>query len=207
MSEPNCQPGLAPLLDGYQYDVFLSYRRSGPGNAARWVQQHFCRMLVDCLADQVGPASVFIDTSAETGTHWPTMLQQALARSKMLVAIWSPPYFASPWCLAELETMSARERAVGGVTQLVYPLIYSDGETFPDMAKRRQGRPVHKVSNPFPSFEGSHRQADLHDETCAIAIELASLLARVPVWRADWPTCEVPVARPRAPIAFPVYQP
>ncbi|WP_160169712.1 toll/interleukin-1 receptor domain-containing protein [Amycolatopsis rifamycinica] len=196
-----------PLLDGYHYDVFLSYRRSGPGNAARWVQQHFHRMLVDCLADQIGQAAIFIDKSAETGVHWPTMLQQALARSKMLVAVWSPPYFASQWGLVELNTMVAREQAVGGVTQLVYPLIYSDGETFPETARKRQGRPVHKVSNPFPSLEGSHRQADLYDETCAIAIELAGLLARVPAWRPNWPTCEVPAAPARPPIDFPVYQP
>ncbi|MBE8520472.1 TIR domain-containing protein [Amycolatopsis sp. H6(2020)] len=206
VSDPNGQPGLAPLLDGYQYDVFVSYRRSGPGNAARWVQQHFHRMLEDCLADQIGQTAVFLDTSAETGVHWPTMVQ-ALARSKMLVAIWSPPYFASRWCLAELETMLARERALGGLTQLVYPIVYSDGDTFPEWARKRRGRPVHKVSNPFPSFEGSHRQADLHDETCAIAIELAVQLARVPPWRPDWPACDVPLVPPRTPIAFPVYQP
>ncbi|MEU4524607.1 BTAD domain-containing putative transcriptional regulator [Amycolatopsis sp. NPDC024027] len=206
VSDPNGQPGLAPLLDGYQYDVFVSYRRSGPGNAARWVQQHFHRMLEDCLADQIGQTAVFLDTSAETGVHWPTMVQ-ALARSKMLVAIWSPPYFASRWCLAELETMLARERAFGGLTQLVYPIVYSDGDTFPEWARKRQGRSVHKVSNPFPSFEGSHRQADLYDETCAIAIELAVQLARVPPWRPDWPACDVPLVPPRTPIAFPVYQP
>ncbi|MEU5259712.1 TIR domain-containing protein [Amycolatopsis sp. NPDC021455] len=207
MSDPNGQPGLAPLLDGYQYDVFLSYRRSGPGNVARWVQQHFHRMLEDCLADQVGRTAVYIDTRAETGVHWPTALQQALARSKMLISVWSPPYFTSPWCLAELGTMAAREHALGGVTQLVYPLIYSDGETFPEEAKQRQGRPMHKVSNPFPSFEGSQRQADLHDETCAMAIELAKLLARVPPWQPDFPACEVPAAAPQSPIPFPVYQP
>ncbi|MGV9367872.1 BTAD domain-containing putative transcriptional regulator [Amycolatopsis sp. NPDC003731] len=201
--DPNGQPGLAPLPNGYQYDVFLSYRRSGPGNAAMWVQQHFHRMLEDCLADQIGQTTVFLDTSAETGVHWPTMVQ-ALARSKMLVAIWSPPYFASRWCLAELETMLARERALGGRTQLVYPIVYSDGDTFPEWARKRPSRSVHKVSNPFPSFEGSHRQADLYDETCAIAIELAVQLARVPPWRPD---CDVPLVPPRAPIAFPVYEP
>ncbi|AXX31228.1 hypothetical protein APASM_3863 [Actinosynnema pretiosum subsp. pretiosum] len=127
-----------PLLDGYQFDVFLSYRRSGQGNAAAWVRDHFHRMLVDCLADELGRTEVFIDLEVETGVEWPSLLRDALARSKVLVAVWSPPYFHSPWCLAEWWTMEAGERALAGTTRLVYPLRYSDGELFPEEAKLRQ---------------------------------------------------------------------
>lgn len=196
-----------PLPDGYRYDVFLSYRRSGPGTAAQWVRNHFHPMLADCLANQIGDTAVFLDVDAETGTHWPTMLQQALARSKMLVAVWSPPYFTSPWCLAEWQTMIAREQAPGVRTQLVFPLTYADGDNFPEEARQRQSHPVHAVSNPYPSFHGSHRQANLWDEVNVIAAKLALLLDRVPEWREDWPACEVPVVAAAAPAVLPVYQP
>lgn len=207
MSESTGLPGLVPLLDGYQYDVFISYRRSGPGTAAQWVHNHFYDMLVNCLADELGDTAVFMDRQVETGTHWPTLLRQALARSKMLVAVWSPPYFTSSWCLAEWQTMLARERVLGGRTQLVYSLGYADGKNFPGEAKERQCRSVHKVSNPFPAFVGSHRQADLHDEVRLIAGELVELLERVPPWQSNWPACEVPVAAVVTPTTFPVYQP
>jgi hypothetical protein len=196
-----------PLLDGYQFDVFLSYRRSGPGNAAAWVRHHFHRMLEDCLADELGLAAVFIDLAVETGAVWPPLLRDALARSKVLVAVWSPPYFRSEWCLAEWRTMEARERELGGTTRLVYPVRYSDGENFPDDAKQRQHFDARQVSNPYPAFTGSHRQADLFDTVQRIAAELAGMVTVVPPWQADWPECQVPDIAAAPKPAFPVFQP
>ncbi|GGS53725.1 TIR domain-containing protein [Actinokineospora fastidiosa] len=207
MSDHDKLPGLLPLVDGYQYEVFLSYRRSGPGNAAQWVQNHFHRMLEDCLADEVGDSAVFVDVNVETGSHWPRLLQQALARSKMLVAVWSPPYFQSPWCLAEWHTMVARERAFDGLVKLVYPITYADGVNFPEEAKNRQSRSVHAVSNPYPSFQGSHRQAELFDVVREIAAELSDQLAKVPPWQDNWPECRIPDTAVRTPAVLPTYQP
>ncbi|MGX7829049.1 TIR domain-containing protein [Actinokineospora sp. 24-640] len=206
MSGHSGLPGLLPLVDGYQYDVFLSYRRSGPGNAAQWVREHFHRMLQDCLADEIGSSDVFVDLNVETGSHWPTLLQQALARSKVLVAVWSPPYFESPWCLAEWHTMVAREQAFEGLVKLVYPITYADGVNFPEDAKQRQSRSVHAVSNPYPSFRGSHRQADLFEVVREIAGELADQLASAPPWQADWPECSIPAPVTMAPAVLPAYQ-
>lgn len=132
-----------PLLDGYRFDVFLSYRRSGPGNAGAWVRDHFHEMLKDCLADELGSSEVFLDLEAETGVRWPSLLRDVLARSKVLVAVWSPPYFQSPWCLAEWRTMEARERALAGRTRLVYPLRYSGGDNFSEDARERPSALVH----------------------------------------------------------------
>lgn len=207
MEDPTGHPGLVPRLDGYQFDVFVSYRRSGPGNAATWVRNYFHRMLEDCLADELGRTAVFIDSEVETGAVWPPLLREALARSKMLVAVWSPPYFHSPWCLAEWRTMEARERALGGTARLVYPVRYSDGDNFPDDAKQRQQFDVRGVSNPFPAFGGSHRQADLFDTVRVISGEVAKTITAVPPWRADWPECQVPDLAAAPKPAFPVFQP
>ncbi|MGB3443140.1 MAG: toll/interleukin-1 receptor domain-containing protein [Actinophytocola sp.] len=207
MADSTGVPGLLPLLDGYQFDVFLSYRRSGPGNAATWVREHFHRMLEDCLADELGRTAVFLDLEVETGAVWPSLLRDALARSKVLVAVWSPPYFHSPWCLAEWRTMEAREQALGGMTRLVYPMRYSDGDNFPDDAKQRQHFDVRGVSNPFPTFAGSHRQADLFDTVRVIAAEVAKTITAVPPWRADWPQCPLPDLAAAPKPAFPVFQP
>jgi hypothetical protein len=127
----------------YRYDVFLSYRRSWPGNAGRWVRNHFHRLLVDCLSDQLDwEPKVFFDLEAETGSHWPSMLEDALLHSKMLVGVWSPPYFRSAWCLAEWKTMLAREQIVAPARPagLVYPVVFSDKDNFPPAAQNRQDR-------------------------------------------------------------------
>jgi TIR domain len=183
--------------DGYAFDVFLSYRRSGPGNSGQWVRNHFHPLLRDCLADQLGWAPrVFLDVETETGTIWPDHLEHALLRSRMLVCVWTPPYFRSPWCLAEWETMQARERLLDGRLDcaLVYPVVFSDSDSFPPAARSRQARDLKPWSNPFPAFRDSRDYDDLYKEMTGIAIELAGMLPRTPPWTDGWPVC-----RPAAP--------
>lgn len=181
----------------YRYDVFLSYRRSGPGNVGQWVRNHFHRLLVDCLSDQLDwEPKVFFDLEAETGSDWPSMLEQALLHSKMLVAVWSPPYFRSAWCLAEWESMRAREQVVapGRPAGLIYPVVFSDSRTFPPAARTRQARDLKAWNNPFPSFQESRDYDRFYHEMLDIADELGRMLARAPAWQAGWP-----VQRPAEP--------
>lgn len=179
----------------YRYDVFLSYRRSGPGNAGKWVRNHFHPLLVDCLGDQLAwKPKVFFDLEVETGSHWPNMLEDALLHSKMLVAVWSPPYFRSAWCLAEWQTMLAREQIVAPVG-LVYPVVFSDKDNFPPAARARQARDLKAWSNPFPSFSESRDYDRFYHEMSDIAAELGQMLTRAPAWQANWP-----VHRPVEPI-------
>lgn len=184
-------PSQAPT-DGYEFDVFLSYRRSGSGNACQWVHNHFYPLLRDCLADQVGWESrIFIDFQVETGRDWPDLLADTLLRSKMLVAVWSPPYFRSSWCLAEWESMEAREQALGTrdgrSTGLVYPVVFSDSENFPPSARRRQSRDLKRFSNPFPDYRGSRDYDVLYRLMQDIATEIARILENAPSWTPNWP--------------------
>ena len=179
--------------NGYEFDIFLSYRRSGRGNACQWVHNHFYPLLLDCLTDQVGwEPRIFIDLAAETGSDWPSLLEDALLRSKMLVAVWSPPYFRSAWCLAEWESMQARERALNlgqpsRPNGLIYPIIFSDSDNFPPAALRRQARDLKPWSNPFLAYRESHGYDALYREMQDIAIEIGQMLTRAPIWRPGWP--------------------
>jgi hypothetical protein len=185
--------GDAADSDSYEFDIFLSYRRSGHGNACQWVHNHFYPLLLDCLADQIGwEPKIFIDLAAETGSDWPSLLENALLRSKMLVAVWSPPYFRSGWCLAEWESMQARERVLklgqpDRPNGLVYPIIFSDSENFPPSARRRQARDLKPWSNPFRAYQESRDYEGLYREMQNITAEIGQILARAPTWRPDWP--------------------
>lgn len=171
----------------YQYDVFLSYRRSGHGNAGQWVRNHFYPLLRDCLSDQLGwEPHIFFDLKAETGTHWPDLLADALRRSKMLVAVWSPPYFRSAWCLAEWQSMLAREQLLSGKV-LIYPVIFSDSHTFPEAARIRQSRDLKEWSIPFPAYQESRAYDRFYQEMQDIAAELGRMLTTAPAWQPDWP--------------------
>jgi hypothetical protein len=95
----------------YEYDVFLSYRRHREWTV--WVRNEFLPLFEHYLGEELGTdATVFFDEHAiETGTAWPLKLASALAKSKVLVCLWSNQYFSSNWCKTELSLMRARENA------------------------------------------------------------------------------------------------
>lgn len=200
-------PACAPRDDGYSFDVFLSYRRSGRGSVAEWVHNHFHPLLVSCLADELPEEPrVFIDLEAETGCRWPSLLEETLLRSRLLVAVWSPPYFHSSWCLAEWLSMEAREQVVrskpGRTPGLVYPVVYADSTHFPPAARERQARDMKAWSVPAAHYRESHDYHGLHREMRKLASEIAGILPRTPEWTPDWPVSR-PQPLPLSPVDLP----
>jgi TIR domain-containing protein len=91
--------------------VFISYSRHG--SAQKWLLNHFYEKLCECLADQFAPPlKVYMDRATmPRAVHWPSDLQAALRHSKIMIQLLTPPYFTSPWCMAELRSMQAGEPA------------------------------------------------------------------------------------------------
>jgi len=178
-------------VSGYQFDVFISYIRSG--NPHAWMWNHFLSRLRNCLADHlVDEPAVFIDEEMERGTNWPHSLEQALSRTKIMLAVFSPQYFRSRWCVAEWETMVERERLLGLYTRdqphgLIYPVLFSDSDNFPDYARDRGWRDLKTWNNPDPVFQLTPKFVGFHEQVAQIAEDLAKLLPRVPDWEPGWP--------------------
>lgn len=188
---------------GYRFDIFISYRRSGSGTAAEWVHNHFHPLLRDCLADELDrDPQLFIDVDVEAGGYWPGILADAVLHSQLLVAVWSPPYFRSAWCLAEFESMLARERVLGLATDrqpqgLVYPVVFADGCHFPEVARNRQARNLKEWARPRPAFRETRDYDLFFAEMRGIAAELSRLLRQAPAWAPGWPVCRPgPIAPP-----------
>jgi hypothetical protein len=112
------------------------------------------------------------------------------------------------WCLAEWKSMELREKLAGMVSpeqqpqNLIYPVIFSDSETFPKFATDRRMRNFKSWNHPHPQFERSMKYLKFDDEVKRIAVELARLLDQVPAWRPDWPV-ETPAADPPKTARFP----
>ncbi|MBZ9862302.1 TIR domain-containing protein [Mesorhizobium sp. CA12] len=183
----------------YEWDVFISYPRHG--QVGTWVSNHFAPVLRECL-DSVLPQQprVFIDNGIETGVIWSDVLKQALLRSRLLVAIWTPPFFRSHWCMSEWESMLAREAFLAGGRPprgLVYPVVYSDGNHFAQKAKQTQfRRDLTAFTYPYPGFRDSAAYLAFHDAMMAIAADIETHLQTVPPWQADWPIVDPPVEAP-----------
>ncbi len=68
---------------------------------------------------------VFVDQrEIHTGDQWPEVLKGALRQSRVLVAILTPSYFHSEWCMSEWASFEAREQRVG--QNLIVPICISN---------------------------------------------------------------------------------
>ena len=116
--------GTSPTPTDYLWDVFLSY--SFKTDVKEWVKNKFVKKFVDDLESNLiqhglypPPARVYVaPREMKPGEIWPTALQEALKRSKVLVAICSPHYFVSGWCISEWNTFLKR------APELIVPLLY-----------------------------------------------------------------------------------
>jgi hypothetical protein len=178
-------------LSGYEYDVFISYRRLG--SVPEWVENHFYPRLRDLLNDNLPyPVSLFLDREVRGGVQWPLALETALRRTRVLVPVCSAQYFQSEWCLAEWHSMAKREEILGLATLeqpqgLIYPVLFADSENFPEYAVERQMRNLKDWNFPGLQYQQTVEYVDFHKEMKEIAVELAALLRRVPDWQPDWP--------------------
>src|SRR6266581_2111125 len=162
------------MTQGYLYDAFLSYSRSG--SVRDWVANHFLPILSNALSEEL-PYSprLFADLSAEAGISWPVQLAEALKGSRCLVPIWSTSYFRSSWCVSEFSSMVEREKVLGLSLDrpLIFPVIFHNGMHFPQAVQNRQALDLRQWAYPFEQFRASPRYIDFYDQVRQLAGVLA----------------------------------
>lgn len=196
------------MTDDYQYDIFISYRHAAP--MLDWVKAHFYPLLQAWLPNYLPEhhkPEIFVDFMIEAGTEWPEQLRGALLRSRCLLAIWSPDYFRSQWCKAELETIRERERLLGrrsedGSNGLLYPLRYADGDHYPDDVKLIQQIDIRDWNTPHEVFRHTAGYVDFDKKVQEIAERLAERILDAPPWDASWPVI-TPAVSPKRSVPLP----
>lgn len=190
----------------YEHDVFISYRRRDP--VLTWVREHFAPLIERWLPEALPqePAIFRDEDSIDTGDAWPEKLRRGVLRTRLLVAVFSPGYFRSPWCLAEFESMLEREKRHGLRSAerpdgLVYAVRFSDGEHFPEAAQALQMKDLRRFNLTAPGFRLTEPYVEFEREMQIVASEIAAMMPRAPDWRSDWPVVTPPAApRPHAPL-------
>ncbi|HEX3481205.1 MAG TPA: TIR domain-containing protein [Kofleriaceae bacterium] len=178
-------------MDDYEYDVFISYRRAG--GAQKWVDKHFAPTLRDCLAYELpAPPRVFFDAQLEEGTTWPPELGHKLARSRMLVSLWSKNYLNSEWCAMELAHMRAREAEAGFRTAenpsgLIAICVIHDGEQILPELQSIQSFEIRDYFN-TRMREDSEAAERLEAVLRQKAPAIARIIERAPAYRPSWAT-------------------
>ncbi|MBE1494553.1 hypothetical protein H4696_001653 [Amycolatopsis lexingtonensis] len=184
----------------YEYDVFISYQRTGRDISA-WVKNHFHPRLAEVLDNNLyRDARIFCDDRVPTGTSWPDEWRTALRHTRVLVPVCSPKYFRDEWCLAEWYSMAKREELTSG--PLIYPVIFCDSRNFPEWAHERRMRDLQQWNHPFEHFQLTPAYLEFNHKIAEIAKELEELIERAPDWRADWPVL-TPAPEPPKPARMP----
>jgi hypothetical protein len=178
------------MADGYAYDVFLSYKRNPL--VEPWVKQFFLpnfRVWLEEARGGVSPRIFFDQECIDWGERWKDKLQVALNSSKVLLAIFSPSYFRSPWCRCELETFALREQIVGG-RRLRIPITHNDGEHFPQDARDLQAMNFSDCVSVMPAFPHHPKALILEDRIRKLVPAVAKALEDAPQFQHSWPMAQ-----------------
>jgi len=174
------------MQEDYKYDVFLSYKRRDP--VGSWVQKFLYHYFCDCLSDAIGgkKVDVFLDqASIEVGDDWKQTLKDGLRRSKILLAVCSPGYFQSDWCLSEWKTFALRE-AVAQTKTLRIPIRHNDGEHFHEDANAKQMMDFSDCTSIYPAFVNSPKAIVFEEKVGELARAVAKRLKDIPPFNPCW---------------------
>jgi len=126
----------------YKYDVFISYKNQL--GLTDWVADFFSPLFQKRLSLELNyEPSIFRDkVSIAAGDEWSPAIKKALATSRLVVAILTPQYFTSKWCVAEWQSMEKREKlSRQTANKLLIPVKFTNGDNFPPIATKRQFTP------------------------------------------------------------------
>lgn len=178
----------------YEYDIFLSYTRRGP--LGDWVNEYFLKFFEPFLENALGSANLFVDKKEiKSGDSWPERIKKALCKSKCMVAICSPAYFKSQWCVNEYRIMLNREKRLGYQTTenpkgLILPVVVFDGNNFPEFAQRKQHLDCRNFARVGQGFAKTERYVEFQDKIISWVEEVAKAVENAPPWEERWYTKE-----------------
>jgi hypothetical protein len=182
--------------DDYEYDVFFSYKRDPL--VQDWVAKVVGRLRY-WLSQELGgkPSNIFWDSDGiDIGDRWPDVLRSAMKRSRCLVALWSPMYFQSGWCVSEWTSFRERERQLGLATHgLIAPVRYHDGEHFPREAQAVQWIDFAPYASTVKAFWETSHAVEFETRIKELAKSVASIVRRAPEYD-EWPVVEAAPAPP-----------
>jgi hypothetical protein len=172
----------------YRYDLFISYTWRVP-RAQSWVREVLTPLLVEFLQLEaaIDKSRVFLDDrEVRPGMQVDQTVRDALLDSKVLLAVLSPQYFESGWCLTEFHTMLDRQQQTQ--QRLVYPLAVWDGTKYPQDV--RNLNPLN--FNQWGTLERGMARKRFRDTIVTLVKELDQLITKSPNHDPTWVVNVIP---------------
>jgi hypothetical protein len=170
----------------YRYDVFLSY--SFKPDVKEWVSNKFHptfmspfeNELIQCQLYPPPPRVYVAPHDIVPGDVWTQELEEGLKYSKVLVAICSPAYFVSNWCLSEWQAFLDRG------PELIVPVLYYGNDSY-----------LMPLVNPiqyadFRDFKNGRITSAFRNAVDGLAATVAAKVAAAPPFSNSFPAALLP---------------
>jgi hypothetical protein len=131
------------------YDVYVSYKHDSFTD--EWLRSFLKSLELVTEMIRGRPVRFYLDyREIEVGSEWADQTAIALAKSKLLLAVITPPYWKSSWNVAEWKTFRQRELKSG--QPLIFPLL-AFGKELPSSEARRPFIDLRKFMPPTRTVE------------------------------------------------------
>jgi len=186
-----------PVVDDYLWNVFVSFP---PGPSLQlWVDEFIDLVRAEMEAYR-DPAIFLQHRELTLGPSLPAAVQDALRRSRLLLAIVTPEYVRSRWTLAEFATFVERERTTGAESLIVPVLFRGRLEELPhDYSDRAQTFDARR----YPITGRLSREPDVMRDVQRLVEWMLRRLDSVPPFRPDFPVVDPSDVEMPKPTEFP----
>lgn len=185
----------SPRGEVYGYEVFLSYRRQW--HHSQWMVEHFVPLFEQYLRNEVAdrcerdPDKLFLDREeVRPGMNIPSRVRDGIKRARCLVALVSPSYFRSQWCLVEWD--SFKTRGQNEDRDLVVPAILHDGTTVRAAIGDTMWADFDNYTIIGPGFRKTAKYVTLQKKIKKLAKRVGEVIASAPPWKEEFQVCESP---------------
>jgi hypothetical protein len=184
---------MSSAMPDYAHDIFLSVKSDA--TFGEWVSTIFIPLFETYITQEIfaackrKPDGIFYyKKSLKAGDPWPADLRQAITESRIAVALCSPEYFYSEWCLTEFHTFW--ERGKSKKARVLVPASIYDGEAFPsDVKGNLQFEDFSEFVIVGEGFKLTKKYSDFQDVLKQFAKRVAELVAKAPTFE-TWPVVE-----------------
>jgi hypothetical protein len=181
-------PGQTSGVSMYEYDAFFSYKRNrrSDGWHLKLVESIKFWLSEDLAKSN---ARIFIDNqSIENGLLFDRAIARALNRSAVIISVFSPLYFTSDYCLAEIDAFMKREDHLGADRgSLISCARFHDGDSYPLPYLHMQQDDFSPFANPTKAFWESNAATQFEELIRSFTHRVADKIKAAPPWSQDFP--------------------
>lgn len=189
-------------MSDYSHDIFLSVKSDN--TFGEWVSEIFIPLFQSYINQDIiavcgrrAQGIFYYRNSIQPGDPWPDELRVGIRSSRVAVALCSPEYFFSDWCLTEFH--SFWERGKSRNKKLLIPASIYDGDGFPtDIKKNLQFEDFSTFVIVGEGFKLTKKYSEFQEQLKEFSRRVAELVCNAPAFE-EWPLIEMTVGGAPAP--------